>query len=288
MLEEWGANPTRLPPVSDDPNLLSDAISQALHDYDIVLVNAGSSAGTEDYTASCVEELGDLVIHGVAIRPGHPIVLGVVQNKPVMGIPGYPVSAVIACELFVKPIVESRLGRASDPDPVATATMTRRVPSPPWARTSSCASVSDRSETGLSPPPSSAARGVISSLVRADGIARVPRNSEGIEAGSQISVRLLRPMPRHPPNHRRHRQPRPDTRSSRQPSQRAPRQPNPSRPPTSAVSAAFSPSAGARPTSPVPTSWTKTPASTTSHTSGAISQADRSRSYTLPPEPRAS
>ena len=194
MLEEWGADPTRLSPVPDDPDLLQDAISQAVRDYDIVLVNAGSSAGTEDYTASCVEELGDLVIHGVAIRPGHPIVLGVVQDKPVMGIPGYPVSAVIACELFVKPIIESRLGRPSDPDPTATATMTRRVHSPmgedEFLRVR-LGQVGDR----LVATPLQRGAGVISSLVRADGIARVPRNSEGIEAGSEIAVRLLRPMP---------------------------------------------------------------------------------------------
>ena len=194
MLEEWGATPTRLPPVSDDPNLLSDAISQAVHDYDIVLVNAGSSAGTEDYTAGCVEELGDLVIHGVAIRPGHPIVLGVVRNKPVIGIPGYPVSAVIACELFVKPIVESRLGRPSDPDPVATATMTRRVHSPMGEDEFLRVRLGQVGERLVATPLQRGA-GVISSLVRADGIARVPRNSEGIEAGSQIAVRLLRPMP---------------------------------------------------------------------------------------------
>ena len=194
MLEEWGASPTRLPPVPDDPGLLSDAISLAVSEYDIVLVNAGSSAGTEDYTAGCVERLGDLVIHGVAIRPGHPIVLGVVQNKPVMGIPGYPVSAVIACELFVQPIIEAKLGRRSDPDPTATATMTRRVHSPmgedEFLRVR-LGQVGDR----LIATPLQRGAGVISSLVRADGIARIPRNSEGIEAGSQISVRLLRPMP---------------------------------------------------------------------------------------------
>ena len=194
MLKEWGADPTRLSPVPDDPDLLSDAISRAVSEYDIVLVNAGSSAGTEDYTAGCVERLGDLVIHGVAIRPGHPIVLGVVQSKPVIGIPGYPVSAVIACELFVKPIIESKLGRPSDPDPTATVTMTRRVHSPmgedEFLRVR-LGQVGDR----LVATPLQRGAGVISSLVRADGIARVPRNSEGIEAGSQVQVRLLRPVP---------------------------------------------------------------------------------------------
>ena len=194
MLQEWGAAPARLSPVPDDPDLLRDAISRAVADFDIVLVNAGSSAGSEDYTASCVEQLGDLVIHGVAIRPGHPIVLGVVQDKPVIGIPGYPVSAVIACELFVQPIIESKLGRPADPDPTAQATMTRRVHSPmgedEFLRVR-LGQVGDR----LVATPLQRGAGVISSLVRADGIARVPRNSEGIEAGSRVSVRLLRPMP---------------------------------------------------------------------------------------------
>ncbi len=194
MLEEWGADPTRLAPVSDDPDLLQNAISEAIRKFDIVLVNAGSSAGTEDYTAGCVEELGDLVVHGVAIRPGHPIVLGVVRNKPVIGIPGYPVSAVIACELFVKPIIESRLGRSADPDPTATATMTRRVHSPMGEDEFLRVRLGQVGDTLVATSLQRGA-GVISSLVRADGIARIPRNSEGIETGSDVEVRLLRPMP---------------------------------------------------------------------------------------------
>ena len=194
MLTEWGANPTRLPPVPDDPNLLKNAISQAVSQFDIVLVNAGSSAGTEDYTAGSIEELGDLVIHGVAIRPGHPIALGIVQDKPVIGIPGYPVSAAVACELFAQPIVESKLGRPADPDPVATATMTRRVHSPMGEDEFLRVRLGQVGDTLVATPLQRGA-GVISSLVRADGIARIPRNSEGLEAGADISVRLLRPMP---------------------------------------------------------------------------------------------
>ena len=193
ILEEWGAKPTRLPPVPDDPNLLENAILCAVRKFDLVLVNAGSSAGSEDYTAGTVEKLGSLVVHGVAIRPGHPIVLGVVMDKPAIGIPGYPVSAVIACELFVQPIIEAKLGHAADPNPTAMATMTRRVHSPmgedEFLRVR-LGQVGDR----LVATPLQRGAGVISSLVRADGIANIPRNSEGIEAGSQISVRLLRPM----------------------------------------------------------------------------------------------
>ena len=193
MLEEWGADPTRLPPAPDDPEMLRNAIAETVGQFDIVLVNAGSSAGTEDYTAGCIEQLGDLVIHGVAIRPGHPIVLGVVQDKPVIGIPGYPVSAVIACELFVQPIIESKLGRSADPDPAATATMTRRVHSPMGEDEFLRVRLGQVGDTLVATPLQRGA-GVISSLVRADGIALVPRNSEGIEAGSDVQVRLLRPM----------------------------------------------------------------------------------------------
>ena len=193
MLEEWGADPTRLPPVPDDPDLLEKAVRKAVRKFDLVLINAGSSAGTEDYTAGTVEKLGRLVVHGVAIRPGHPIVLGVVKDKPVIGIPGYPVSAVIACELFVQPIIESKLGHATEPNPTAMATMTRRVHSPmgedEFLRVR-LGQVGDR----LVATPLQRGAGVISSLVRADGIARIPRLSEGIEAGSRVSVRLLRSM----------------------------------------------------------------------------------------------
>ena len=193
MLEEWGADPTRLPPVPDDPEMLRNAIAETLGQFDIVLVNAGSSAGSEDYTAGCVEQLGDLVIHGVAIRPGHPIVLGIVQDKPVIGIPGYPVSAVIACELFVQPIIAFRLGRPADPDPTASATMTRRVHSPMGEDEFLRVRLGQVGDTLVATPLQRGA-GVISSLVRADGIALVPRNSEGIEAGRDVQVRLLRPM----------------------------------------------------------------------------------------------
>ena len=193
MLEEWGADPARLPPVPDDPDLLEKAVRKAVRKFDLVLINAGSSAGTEDYTAGTVEKLGRLVVHGVAIRPGHPIVLGVVKDKPVIGIPGYPVSAVIACELFVQPIIESKLGHATEPNPTAMATMTRRVHSPMGEDEFLRVRLGQVGERLVATPLQRGA-GVISSLVRADGIARIPRLSEGIEAGSRVSVRLLRSM----------------------------------------------------------------------------------------------
>ena len=193
MLSEWGAEPVRLPPVSDDPVKLLRVISDAVERHDIVLINAGSSAGAEDYTAGLVEELGELVVHGVAIRPGHPIVLGVVEGKAVLGIPGYPVSAAIACELFVQPIVELMLGRKVTPRQTEKAVVTRRVQSPmgedEFLRVR-LGQVGDR----LVATPVQRGAGVISSLVRADGITLIPRSVEGLEAGSEVEVQLLKPI----------------------------------------------------------------------------------------------
>ena len=193
MLQEWGAEPVIFGPVSDDPDLLRRTIASAVEQCDLVLVNAGSSAGAEDYTAGLVKELGALVVHGVAIRPGHPIVLGIVQSKPVMGIPGYPVSAAIACEIFVQPLVETMLGRGASHRPTARAIVTRRVQSPmgedEFLRVR-LGQVGDR----LIATPVQRGAGVISSLVRADGLTLIPRSVEGLEAGLEVEVQLLKPI----------------------------------------------------------------------------------------------
>ena len=194
MIEEWGGEPTRLTSVPDDYDMLKSVMRQAAADYDAVVVNAGSSAGSEDYTAQLVEELGELLIHGVAVRPGHPVVLGIVgdDKTPLLGIPGYPVSAALTCELFVKPLIERRLGMPSAARPVVNAAITRKTLSPmgedEFVRVR-LGRVGDR----LVATPIQRGAGVIMSLVRADGIVKIPRFSEGLDAGAQVSVELLRP-----------------------------------------------------------------------------------------------
>ena len=194
MIEEWGGEPTRLTSVPDDYDMLKSVIRQAAADYDVVVVNAGSSAGSEDYTAQLVEELGELLVHGVAVRPGHPVVLGIVgaDKTPLLGIPGYPVSAALTCELFVKPLIERRLGMPSSVRPVVNAAITRKTLSPmgedEFVRVR-LGRVGDR----LVATPIQRGAGVIMSMVRADGIVKIPRFSEGLDAGAQVSVDLLRP-----------------------------------------------------------------------------------------------
>ena len=105
MVKEAGGRAHRFPPIIDDYAQIRDKIAAAVKDYDMVIVNAGSSAGTEDYTVHVLRELGEVLVHGVAIKPGKPVILAIVEGKPVIGLPGYPVSAYIGFENFVEPVL---------------------------------------------------------------------------------------------------------------------------------------------------------------------------------------
>ena len=193
QVREWGGAPTRLPITPDDRALIRDRVSGALEEHDVVLVIAGSSAGSEDFTAGIVRELGELLVHGVAIRPGHPLILGVARNKALIGIPGYPVSAILTSELCLKPLLYRLQGLPPPSRPRTTATITRKLLSPmgeeEYVRVK-LGQVGSR----LMAAPLSRGAGVIMSMVRADGLARIPRFSEGVHAGAEVEVELLRSM----------------------------------------------------------------------------------------------
>ena len=193
MVEEWGGIAETWQTITDDFDRLLDAVRDAAAKHDIVLVNAGSSAGSEDYTARVVESLGRLVVHGTAIRPGHPVVLGVVEGKAVLGIPGYPVSAALTCELFVKPLIEGKLGLPSTERNKVSATITRKTLSPMGEDEFLRVRLGRVGEKLVASPVERGA-GVIMSLVRADGIVKIPRFSEGLDAGAEVGVDLLRPV----------------------------------------------------------------------------------------------
>ena len=203
QVESWGGKPTRLPIVPDDLKRIKNAIAQAAKDHDLVLVNAGSSAGSEDFTAPAIEALGDMLVHGVAVRPGHPVVLGVIRAKsrgstkgrsvPVIGVPGYPVSTVLTGEIFVEPLLARWLGRPSAEPQVVQATMTRKVHSSLGDDEYLRVTVGRVGERLVTTPLARGA-GVITSLVRADGIVLIPAGVQGIVAGEDVDVRLYRSL----------------------------------------------------------------------------------------------
>ena len=105
LFGNWGAVVRRHPVVADDREGLRQAIAKVLPENDLVVINAGTSGGTEDFTATVLAGLGRVCCHGVAIRPGRPVILAVVQGKPVLGLPGYPVSCMLTAELFTQELL---------------------------------------------------------------------------------------------------------------------------------------------------------------------------------------
>ena len=182
----------RHPIVPDDFPLIKEAVQQALETSDVVIMNAGSSAGSEDYTAQVVSEVGRLLVHGIAVRPGHPVVLGVAGSTPLIGAPGYPVSCVLTMDIIAKPLISRLLGVLPPVRPRLEATMSRKVLSPMGEDEFMRVKVGRVGERVIATPLTRGA-GVIMSLVRADGLVRIPRFSEGLEAGSAVEVELLRP-----------------------------------------------------------------------------------------------
>ncbi len=188
-----GATVDRLEAVADDPVILRQSLQRALERSDLVIVNAGSSAGTEDYTASVIEELGDLVFHGVAIKPGKPVMLGKVGGAAILGLPGYPVSCYLAFRLFARPIIAALSNSELPPEEDVRATLTRRVHSSLKHREYVRVKLG-RVNGRLLATPLDRGAGSTMSLMRADGVLVVPLASEGIEQGTEVTITLLRPI----------------------------------------------------------------------------------------------
>ncbi|HCR71711.1 MAG TPA: molybdopterin biosynthesis protein, partial [Anaerolineae bacterium] len=217
QIKQMGGEATRFSIVKDDFDLICETVLQASNDYDLILLNAGSSAGAEDFSAKVVEKLGTLLVHGVAVRPGHPVILGLVNRKskivnqksnteiasgkeqerprnditPIIGVPGYPVSASLTVDIFVEPILAKWLGRKQNELQTEEAILTRKIVSPAGDDDFVRVAIGKVGDKLLAAPLSRGA-GVITSLVQADGLALIPSGTQGIEAGEKIQVRLYR------------------------------------------------------------------------------------------------
>jgi len=194
LVQASGGRYVRHGKVMDDLEALKAAVMEAVSsDYDVILMVGGSSAGSEDYSKRVIGDLGEILVHGVTMMPGKPVLVGAVEDIPVFGVPGYPVSAIVAFEQFVRPLMLRMLGRPDEPRQTVTVEPTRKIPSKlgveEFLRVK-LGRVGDRIAASSLPRGA----GIITSLTEADGIVRIPANSEGLNEKQPVTAELLRPL----------------------------------------------------------------------------------------------
>lgn len=192
FVQKWGGEAAKFPKVGDDRALLAEALHRAREKSDIVVIIAGSSAGEHDFTAEIIAAEGELLVHGIDVMPGKPAVLGIVKGTPVIGLPGYPVSAIVIAREILQPAIEKLLGRRAEPPARVHALLPKKIPShlglEEFVRVT-LGRIGDK----LVAVPLGRGAGVITTMVRADGFLRIPSLTEGLNAGEVAEVELLRP-----------------------------------------------------------------------------------------------
>ena len=191
LVADWGGEAFVLDPVPDDPVLLEKAVLEAVNDCDILVVIAGSSAGSEDFTSSVINKVGEVVVHGVAIRPGHPVILGSVSGKPVMGMPGYPSSALVTAELFLKPMILNFLSSNQIVSDTLESVMGKKISSPLGEEEFLRVVVGSVDGSYIANPTTRGAAMTLS-IAKSDGVISIPASSEGLEEGAKVRVFLNR------------------------------------------------------------------------------------------------
>ncbi|MGA8181848.1 MAG: molybdopterin biosynthesis protein [Desulfobacterales bacterium] len=194
LIESCGGAFIRHDMIAEDPMEIKTTVLNAVNsDVDMVLTVGGSSAGSRDYTHHAVDELGEVLVHGVTIMPGKPVLIGDIKKKPVFGIPGYPVSAIVAFEQFVGPLISFMLGQSEKERPKVQVEPTRKIASKlgleEFIRVK-LGAVGDK----IVAIPLPRGAGCITTLTEADGIIRVPKNLEGINPQEPVDAELLRPL----------------------------------------------------------------------------------------------
>lgn len=192
LVKDAGGMPEVKAIVPDDEQKISQALLDAANEgADLIVINAGSSAGSHDYTASVIQRIGELWVHGVNIMPGKPTVLGLVGGKPVIGVPGYPVSAIISFEEFGQPLLCLWQSRSMPPKDLDLALPYQALPSRPGMEERIRVKLGNVGGKLIAVPLPRGA-GTVTSLSRADGIMSIPPDSEGMPAGAPAPVTLIR------------------------------------------------------------------------------------------------
>ena len=193
MVKQWGADSKIYDIVCDKKELLSKAIKKAADECDMVLVLAGSSAGRDDYTCEIISSLGTVAVHGIAIKPGKPAVLGCIGNVPVIGLPGYPVSAIVVMREIVRDVIFSLSAKGEYKKQTVKAVLGKKILSSlkyeEFVRVT-LGKVGDK----LTAVPLSRGAGVITSFTKASGILQIPQNCEGYEMGDEVEIELIKDL----------------------------------------------------------------------------------------------
>jgi molybdopterin molybdotransferase len=198
MAEECGGMPVDLGIARDNVEQISRKLVQGLRSTDLVLVTAGTSVGKGDLVPDIVNALGKpgMLVHGIAMRPSLPTGLAVVEGKPIVSLPGFPVSAMFAFLTFVQPLILRMLGTEPDPQPKVRAKTTKRIVGVPGFRTFVRVLVREEEGRLHAQPLRTPGSGILTTLTGANGIVIVPENLEGFDEGAEVEVQLFRPVER--------------------------------------------------------------------------------------------
>ncbi|RLM52015.1 gephyrin-like molybdotransferase Glp [Halorubrum sp. Atlit-28R] len=198
LVERWGGEARYRDVVTDDPDALREAVAADL-DADVVVTTGGSSVGERDLIPEVVDGLGEVLVHGVALKPGHPVCLGVAEGTPIVSLPGYPVACIVNAAQFLRPALKRAGGTDADPFPTRRATLDRKVASEPGVRTFARVSLSEPDEAEATDgddalptatPTRASGSGILSSVALAEGWVVVPEPREGLDAGEPVDVEL--------------------------------------------------------------------------------------------------
>ncbi len=185
-VRRWGGDTRLFDIVTDDPEKIKEAVMHALY-ADMVIISGGTSVGRRDYVPSVISSLGNLLVHGVGISPGKPTALGVINNKPVVCMPGYPVASLVALYFFARAALR-RLGRMPDEeDRKVRAVLSEKIPGRIGFKTFARVKLSNREAY----PLATSGAGILSSVAKADGFVLVPENVEGYDKGEEVEVVLI-------------------------------------------------------------------------------------------------
>jgi len=191
-LRELGAEFTRHPVVADDAEQIKKTLRHCAPEYDLTILLAGASGtGSRDFVPQAVRAVGEVIVHGVALRPGKPVLLAVVERKPVVNLPGYPVSTMVNFDLFVRPLICRMLGRTIPSRPRLRAVLTSKCPSPMGTEEFVHVRVGRIGDRFIASPARSGASTIVAAA-HSDGYFRIPAHSEGVSEQEEVDVELLR------------------------------------------------------------------------------------------------